>query len=124
MGSGVAGQCSRNRCLARWSDWIPYRGLGGSRSSELQERPGHGPHPRFLCPTRTFRLFHPLAGSHRQVYGVRLDDDRSTPGWMRRGVVSRLSWRRYQFRVDEVRDKHPSSCHRLIQNRHLWRSIP
>jgi hypothetical protein len=26
MGSGVAPQCSRNRCLARWSNWIPYRG--------------------------------------------------------------------------------------------------
>jgi hypothetical protein len=35
--------------------------------------------------------------------------------------LSRLSWRRYQFPIDEVRDKHPSSCHRLIQNRHLWK---
>jgi hypothetical protein len=56
MGFGVARQCSRNRCLARWSDWIPYRGRGGSRSSELQERPGHGPHPRFTCPTGGPRL--------------------------------------------------------------------
>jgi hypothetical protein len=28
-GAGVARQCSRNRCLARWTDWIPHRGRGG-----------------------------------------------------------------------------------------------
>jgi sugar/nucleoside kinase (ribokinase family) len=30
MGVGVARQCSRNRCLARWTVWIPHRGRGGA----------------------------------------------------------------------------------------------
>jgi hypothetical protein len=30
MGSGVARQCSRNRCLARWIIPIPRRGRGGA----------------------------------------------------------------------------------------------
>jgi hypothetical protein len=29
MGFGVARQCSRNRCLARWTVWIPHCGRGG-----------------------------------------------------------------------------------------------
>ncbi len=29
MGSGVARQCSRNRCLGQWTVWIPYRGRRG-----------------------------------------------------------------------------------------------
>jgi hypothetical protein len=29
MGSGVAWQCSENRCLARWTVWIPHRGHRG-----------------------------------------------------------------------------------------------
>jgi hypothetical protein len=29
MGFGVARQCSRNRCLARWTVWIPDHGRGG-----------------------------------------------------------------------------------------------
>jgi RNA polymerase sigma factor (sigma-70 family) len=29
MGFGVAGLCSRNRCLARWTVWIPHRGRRG-----------------------------------------------------------------------------------------------
>jgi hypothetical protein len=29
----------------------PSRPLRRSRSSELEERPGHGSDPRFLCPT-------------------------------------------------------------------------
>ena len=52
MGFGVAGQCSGNRCLAPLDgvdppSWPPRR----SRSSELEERPGHGSDPRFMCPT-------------------------------------------------------------------------
>jgi len=38
MGSGVARQCSGNRCLARWTVWIPLsRRPRRSRSSELEE---------------------------------------------------------------------------------------
>jgi hypothetical protein len=53
MGAGVAGQCSRNRCLAPLDSldarsWPRRR----SKSSELGGRPGYGPDPRFLCPTR------------------------------------------------------------------------
>jgi hypothetical protein len=52
MGAGVAPQCSRNRCLARWIIPIPRRGRGGAAGrAKLEERPGHGPDPRFLCPT-------------------------------------------------------------------------
>jgi len=29
MGAGVARQCSENRCLARWTVWIPHRGRRG-----------------------------------------------------------------------------------------------
>ena|SRR6266545_3013270 len=29
MGAGVAQQCSENRCLARWTVWIPHRGRRG-----------------------------------------------------------------------------------------------
>jgi hypothetical protein len=29
MGAGVTRQCSRNRCLDRWTVWIPYRGRRG-----------------------------------------------------------------------------------------------
>jgi hypothetical protein len=40
---------SGNRCLARWTVWIPHpgpRGRGGS--SKLEGRPGQGPDPMFL----------------------------------------------------------------------------
>jgi hypothetical protein len=30
MGAGIARQCSGNRCLARWTVWIPHRGRGGA----------------------------------------------------------------------------------------------
>jgi hypothetical protein len=74
MGSGVARQCSRNSCLTGWAIWIPNRGPPRpSRSSELEEGPGHGPDPRFLCPT----------ASGRARGEVRKDQDQ-TPGPGRR----------------------------------------
>jgi hypothetical protein len=52
MGAGVAPQCSRNRCLPRAHGLIlPSWPPRWSRSSELEEGPGHGPDPRFLCPS-------------------------------------------------------------------------
>jgi len=51
MGSGVARQCSRNRCLARWIVPIPIVAVEPSKLIELEERAGHGTDPRFLCPT-------------------------------------------------------------------------
>jgi hypothetical protein len=44
MGAGVAGQCSENRCLARWTVWIPHRGRGGGAGrANSRKRPCHGP---------------------------------------------------------------------------------
>jgi hypothetical protein len=53
MGSGVARQCSRNSCLTGWANLEPQivAPPRPSRSSELEEGPGHGPDPRFVCPT-------------------------------------------------------------------------
>jgi len=51
MGSVVARQCLGNRCLAPDSPDPPSRPRRRSRSIELEERPGHGLDPRFLCPT-------------------------------------------------------------------------
>jgi hypothetical protein len=52
MGAGVARQCSRNRCLGPLHSvdspsWRPRP----SKSSELEERPGHRPNPGFPCPS-------------------------------------------------------------------------
>jgi hypothetical protein len=49
MGFGVARQCSRNRCLARWTVWIPIVAAEAEQVEQLEERPGQGPDPRFLC---------------------------------------------------------------------------
>jgi hypothetical protein len=38
MGSGVAGQCSRNRCLARWTAQIPHRGRGGEAGQATRRK--------------------------------------------------------------------------------------
>jgi hypothetical protein len=38
-----------------------------SRSSELEERPGHGLDPRFLCPTRSDQEHQPLLDLEQQV---------------------------------------------------------
>jgi hypothetical protein len=51
MGAGIAGQCSRNRCLARWTPQIPHVAAEVQQVEQLEERPGHGPDPKFLCPT-------------------------------------------------------------------------
>jgi hypothetical protein len=49
------GRCRRTmftkRCLAGWTVWIQSWPRRRSGSSELEERPGHAPDPRFLCPT-------------------------------------------------------------------------
>jgi hypothetical protein len=38
MGFGVAGQCSRNRCLARWTAQIPHRGRGGEAGQATRRK--------------------------------------------------------------------------------------
>jgi len=55
MGSGVAGQCSRNRCLARWTVWILYRGRGGAAGRANSKK------DLVTGPIRGFRAIH-----HRQ----------------------------------------------------------
>src|SRR6266540_679152 len=50
MEAGVARQCSRNRCLARWTVWIPHRGRGGGAGrANSKEGLGHGPNPSFCA---------------------------------------------------------------------------
>jgi hypothetical protein len=51
MGSGVARQCSGNGCLARWTVRSPIAPAEAQQVEELEERPGHGPDPRFVCST-------------------------------------------------------------------------
>jgi hypothetical protein len=41
--------------------WPPRR----SRSSELEERPGHGPNPRFLCPSARSPVASPESNQRR-----------------------------------------------------------
>ncbi len=48
MGSGVAPQCSRNRCLARRTVWIPHVAAEAEQVERTLRRPAQGPHPRFL----------------------------------------------------------------------------
>ena len=55
MGAGVARQCSRNRCLARWTVRIPHRGRGGAAGRATRRRPGHGPRSEVFVPFRRRR---------------------------------------------------------------------
>jgi hypothetical protein len=49
MRAGVARQCLRNRCLPG-DGWMLHRGRRAEQvDGELEERPSHGPDPRFLC---------------------------------------------------------------------------
>jgi hypothetical protein len=53
MGSCVARQCSGNRCLARWTVWIPHRGpLGRAGRANSKKDLVTSPNPRFQCPSR------------------------------------------------------------------------
>jgi hypothetical protein len=38
MGFGVAPQCSRNRCLARWTVWMPAHGRGGEQIERTRRK--------------------------------------------------------------------------------------
>jgi hypothetical protein len=51
MGSGVARQCSRNRCLGQWTVWIPYRGRrGGEGRANSKKDLVTGPIRGFCAP--------------------------------------------------------------------------
>jgi hypothetical protein len=56
MGSGVARQCSRNRCFAQWTVWIPHRGRrsGPGRANSKKDRVT-GLIPRFCALQRLSR---------------------------------------------------------------------
>src|SRR4029450_6198428 len=67
-----------------------------SRSSELEERPGHGPDPRFLCPTRCQALPPPtgppqpgIEGADDSVGGFPAD---GAPPRARVGGVEAIEW--------------------------------
>jgi hypothetical protein len=47
----VAGQCSRNRCLARLTVRIPIVAAEAQQVEQLEERLLTGPDPRCLCPS-------------------------------------------------------------------------
>jgi hypothetical protein len=52
-------QCSRNRCLARWTVRIPHRGRGGGAGRATgRERPGHGPRSEVFVPFKLLK--HPF----------------------------------------------------------------
>jgi hypothetical protein len=53
MGSGVAPQCSRNRCLARWTVRIPHRGRGGAAGRATRRKAWSRPRSEGLCPSRS-----------------------------------------------------------------------
>jgi hypothetical protein len=70
MGAGIAGQCSENRCLARWTVWIPHWWpRRRSRLSELEERPGQGLDPRFVPYTFTDAKLTASRATFRDVVG-------------------------------------------------------
>src|SRR6266508_6098473 len=78
MGGGMARQCSRNRCLAGWTVWIPPSWpRRRSRSSELEERPPHGPNPSF-CALRGFKRG-----------AVEICFDHSGDGFIQRAILAR-----------------------------------
>jgi hypothetical protein len=53
MGSGVARQCSGNRCLARWTVWIPPSWPPRrNRLSELEEKTWSRARSEVLVPYR------------------------------------------------------------------------
>jgi hypothetical protein len=54
MGSGVARQCSRNRCLARWTIWMPIVAREAGQIMRTRRKTWSRPNPRFLCPTPSF----------------------------------------------------------------------
>jgi hypothetical protein len=51
MGSGVARQCSRNRCLAWWTVWIPHHGRGGAAGRANSKKDLLTGLIRVLCPS-------------------------------------------------------------------------
>jgi hypothetical protein len=69
MGAGVARQCSRNRCLARWTVWIPHRGRRG--------RAGRANSKKDLV-TGPIRGFCALQGCCGQQGSVRAPEVRAT----------------------------------------------
>jgi len=54
MGASVAGQCSRNRCLARWTVRISYRGRRGGAPRANSKK------DLVRRPIRGFRALHAL----------------------------------------------------------------
>jgi hypothetical protein len=51
MGFGVAGQCSKQASRGVDSLESPIVAVEAEQVERLEKRPGHGPAPRFLCPS-------------------------------------------------------------------------
>jgi hypothetical protein len=53
MGAGVAPQCSRNRCLARWTVWIPIVAAEAQQVERTRRKTCPRAESAFLCPSRS-----------------------------------------------------------------------
>ncbi len=52
MGAGVAGQCSRIRCLARWTVWIAIVAPEAERAERTRRKPWSRARSEVLVPYR------------------------------------------------------------------------
>ena len=78
-------QVSRSLDSLDSPSWPPRR----SKSSELEERPGHGTDPRFLCPSRYFPCISARSPKHdRPRCLVLLQVDQHLAFWPRQGTRS------------------------------------
>jgi len=65
MGAGVARQCSENRCLARWTVWIPHRGRRGGAGRANSKK------DLVTAPIRGCRTANPWEAAHFSWEGGR-----------------------------------------------------
>jgi hypothetical protein len=91
MGSCVAPQCSRNRCLPRWTVWIAHRGRGGAAGRANSKKALLTGRIRVSVP---FRVQIPLEPSPARPRGVpRLPDRRPLEARAIGGPIRRLELR-------------------------------
>jgi len=51
MEAGVARQCSRNRCLARWTVWVPIVAAEARQVERTRRKTCSRAQSEFLCPS-------------------------------------------------------------------------
>jgi hypothetical protein len=82
MGSGVAGQCSENRCLARWTVWTPHRGRrGGTGRAKTWSR----------VPIRGFCALQAVAADDDREVAVVQDRSDRIPNVSLKGLTDEVS---------------------------------